>query len=87
MDMDMSMDEGGTVVQTRLPPEEYERFRRAAEAEGATLKEALREAARRYAGSHGRPDPDDPLFAFEPADESGERFSAADTDDVLYGER
>ncbi|MEM4781563.1 MAG: hypothetical protein QXG03_08400 [Halalkalicoccus sp.] len=59
----MSADSDETVVQTTLPPEEYERLREIAEREGWSLKETLRKATREFADRHLTHDADDPLFA------------------------
>ncbi|WP_231190301.1 ribbon-helix-helix protein, CopG family [Haladaptatus sp. DYF46] len=78
------------VVQTELNPAEYARFRRLAQDEGKSLKEALREAAAEYIDAHDEPDPSDPLFAV--ADEMaelnearrGEPLAPDELDDALY---
>jgi Ribbon-helix-helix protein, copG family len=95
MDMEVSMYMSNTngdtkVVQTELNPTEYARFRRLAQDEGKSLKEALREAAAEYIDAHDEPDPSDPLFAV--ADEMaalnegrrGEPLAPDELDDALY---
>ncbi|WP_227357267.1 ribbon-helix-helix protein, CopG family [Haladaptatus salinisoli] len=95
MDMEVSMNMSNTngdtkVVQTELNPAEYARFRRLAQEEGKSLKEALREAATEYIDAHDAPDPSDPLFAV--ADEMaalnegrrGEPLAPDELDDALY---
>lgn len=84
----MSMDSDGKVVQTRLGTDEYERLRRVADAEGLSLKEALRRAATEFAATHARHDPDDPFFAEMPdeGEVDGEDLTATETESYLYGE-
>lgn len=75
------------VVQTKLDGREYRRFRRIAEEEGLSLKEALRRAANAYAEAHDCVDRDDPLFGtIEDLDaDVGDRTDAREMDDDLYG--
>lgn len=82
------MDSDETVVQTRLGKDEYERLRRVADAEGLSLKEALRRAATEFTTTHGRHDPDDPFFDEMPDDEAtgSEDLTATETESYLYGE-
>ena len=85
----MSMDSEETVVQTRLGPDEYDRLKRVAEAEGISLREALKRAAIAYTSAHGQHDPDDPFFAGGPEpddDEDDEGLTATETERYLYGE-
>lgn len=70
------------VVQTELPREEYERFRRVVDEKELSVKEAVQEAIREYTDENVRYDPDDPIFGVEPF-EGGESFDAAETDDLL----
>jgi hypothetical protein len=84
----MSMDSEETVVQTRLEADEYDRLKRVAEAEGISLKEALKRAAIAYTSAHGQHDPDDPFFAGGPDSPDGgdENLTATETETYLYGE-
>lgn len=82
--MTMSSDE--KVVQTTLRREEYDLLCSVAEDEGMSIKETLRDAATQYARARSRPDPDDPLFAYEPDGSTGESLSATRTDEYLYDE-
>jgi len=50
------------VVQTELDPAEYETLAVAARKSGLTLKEALRQAALRWATEESGIDPKDPIF-------------------------
>ncbi|WP_263018256.1 hypothetical protein [Natronobiforma cellulositropha] len=77
------------VVQTTLEQPEYERFRRIADEEGLSLKDALRLAARRYVTERERVDADDPLFSAldDLEDDTGEPTSATEMDEDLYGRR
>lgn len=89
MDMEVAMgmsSDDKTVVQTALSREDYERFRSIAKREGKTLKAALEEAAKEYAATRDRPDPDDPFFSYEPTDRDGESVTATKTDEYLYGD-
>lgn len=70
------------VVQTELPTEEYDRFRRVVDERDLSVKEAVQEAIREYTDENMRYDPDDPIFGVEPYD-GGEPFDAADADDLL----
>jgi hypothetical protein len=87
---DMSSDSDEKVVQTRLSASEYERFRRIADEEGISLKEALRRAVTAYTGTHERHDIDDPFFdgaANSDTDaEHDEQLTAEKTDSYLYGD-
>jgi hypothetical protein len=80
--------ESEKVVQTTLDGEEYEQFRRIADREGLSLKEALRRAAREFTTSHAEHDPDDPFFAGPPAGtaELDDDVTATKTEAYLYGE-
>lgn len=83
----MSMDSDEKVVQTRLGKDEYERLRRVADAEGLSLREALRRAATEFTATHGRHDPEDPFFAAIPDDTTdAEELTATETESYLYGE-
>jgi len=85
IEKDMSIDSDGTVVQTELDDDEYERFRRIADREGLSLKEALRRAATEFASSRERHDPDDPFFVGADDDVDTEReLTARKTDEYLY---
>lgn len=74
------------VVQTRIPRAEYERFRRLAEEEGISIKEALRRAAEEYVERKERVDADDPFFSFHDRvdAEVTEQTDASEIDDDLY---
>jgi hypothetical protein len=90
MSDDMSSDSNEKVVQTRLSAAEYERFRRIADEEGITLKEALRRAVTEYTGTREKHDSDDPFFqgaASSGSDaEPDEQLTAEKTDSYLYGD-
>lgn len=51
-------------VQTELDRAEYDRLRELAEAEGLSLKEALRRATTDWIDRHDAIDEDDPVFTF-----------------------
>lgn len=78
----------GKVVQTELSEPEYRQFRRVAEEEGLSLKEALRQAALEYVDDRESIDEDDPFFTFhERVDVPvGERTDASEMDEDLYGD-
>jgi len=90
MSDDMSSDSDEKVVQTRLSTTEYERFRRIADKEGITLKEALRRAVTEYTGTHEEHDIDDPFFRGVPSSGSDggtdEELTAEATDSYLYAD-
>jgi hypothetical protein len=50
------------VAQTELQPEEYEALQAAARKSGLSIKEALRQAALRWATEESGIDPRDPIF-------------------------
>lgn len=57
----MSRD-GAKHVQTALDSDEYESFRRLADEQGLSLKEAMREALAEWVERQRRVDPEDPAF-------------------------
>ncbi len=75
------------VAQTELNEAEYRLLVHYAEKQGITLKEALREAARRLVLSD-TVDPDDPIFTQPPvAKRTGKRErTSMEHDKLLYGE-
>lgn len=62
--MEQSMSSGAKNVQTELEPGEYTRLRELAEAEGISIKEALRRATTDWIDRHDAISPEDPLFRF-----------------------
>lgn len=50
------------VAQTELEPQEYERLLAAAQRSGLSIKDALRQAALRWAAEESGIDPSDPIF-------------------------
>ncbi|MFC7155778.1 hypothetical protein ACFQPA_09955 [Halomarina halobia] len=87
----MSKTKGTKTVQTRLTKGEYETFKRLAEREGLSIKDALREAAEDFIEGRTRVDPDDPMFTFhertkETFPDDAEATDAAEMDDDLYGD-
>ena len=58
------MSSGPKNVQTELDAGEYTRLRELAEAEGISIKEALRRAATDWIDRHDAISPKDPLFRF-----------------------
>jgi len=75
-------------VQTELSEDEYERFRRFANEQGLSLKEAGHEAVIEWINSHQQPDPNDPAFTvLDELDESSLPTSvdtdARDEDDLV----
>jgi hypothetical protein len=50
------------VAQTELEPQEYETLSAAAQKSGLSIKEALRQAALRWAAEESGIDPTDPIF-------------------------
>lgn len=62
--MKESMSSDTKNVQTELDRGEYTRLRDLAEAEGISIKEALRRAATDWIDRHDAIDEDDPLFTF-----------------------
>ena len=95
MDMEVSMSMSNTngdtkVVQTELSSADYARFRRLAQDEGKSLKEALHEAAAEYIDAHDAPNPNDPLFTIADEmtalneDRHGEPLAPDELDDALY---
>ena len=88
MSEDISTVDEAKVVQTEVPIDVYERFSRAANARGLTIKEAARAAIEGYADLHQPIDPDDPLFA--PLDRDSPAAEASDdaaerVDEIVYG--
>lgn len=83
------MSSNERVVQTTLDESDYDRFKRIADEEGLSLKEALRRAARTYVEEKERVDEDDPLFTAVDDLEAdvGDRTSAREMDRDLYGRR
>jgi len=72
------------VVQTELDPALYEFVLRTAKAKGLTLKEAAREALRRWASSEGDLSWD-PLFDLSRTYRARGRTDSSRMDEVLYG--
>lgn len=72
------------VVQTELDPRLYEFVLRTARSKGLTLKEAAREALRRWASSEGDLSWD-PLFDLSRTFRAGKRTDSSKVDEVLYG--
>ena len=72
------------VVQTELDPALYEFVLRTAKAKGLTLKEAAREALRRWASSEGDLSWD-PLFDLSKTYRARGRTDSSRVDEVLYG--
>lgn len=64
MDMSEDMSSETKNVQTELDPGEYARLRELAEAEGLSIKEALRRATTDWIDRHDAIAEDDPLFTF-----------------------
>lgn len=64
MDMSDPMSSDTKNVQTELDRGEYARLRELAEAEGISIKEALRRATTDWIDRHDTIAEDDPLFAF-----------------------
>lgn len=71
------------VVQTQISEAEYSLLKKKAEAEGKTIKEALREAVEAYVAM-GRVDPDDPLFSGSVA-RKGAKDGSVRHDKYIYG--
>ena len=74
------------VVQTEVDPALYEFVVKTAKAKGITLKEATREALRRWASMEGDLSWD-PLFDMSKTFKSRRRTDSSKVDEVLYGKR
>lgn len=87
MDMFESTSSGTKNVQTELDGGAYARLRELAEAEGISIKEALRRATVDWIDRHDAIDEDDPLYTFHDGYEvptAGPR-DATSLDAELYG--
>lgn len=71
--------------ETTLPPRTVERLRRFADRSDRTLEDVLHTAAIEFLAEQSVHRSDDPFFACEPPDSSGEACSAANVDEHLYG--
>jgi hypothetical protein len=74
------------VVQTEVEPALYAFVVKTAKAKGITLKEATREALRRWASMEGDLSWD-PLFDLSKTFRSKKRTDSSKVDEVLYGKR
>ncbi len=74
------------VVQTEVDPSLYEFVVKTAKAKGITLKEATREALRRWAAMEGDLSWD-PLFDLSKTFKSKKGTDSSKVDEILYGKR
>ena len=82
----MSMVAGRKVVQTELDPATYEFVLKTAKAKGMTLKEATRDALRRWASSESDLS-GDPLFDLSKTFRARKRTDSSRVDEIVYARR
>ncbi len=74
----------GKIVQTILNDSEYKEFKNVSERHGKTLREAAREAIRKWTEESSGVSAEDPIFKIKPIS-YGDRKASEHHDTILYG--